>query len=86
MYIAPGRDRKPPGDKMLMSTERPYHFVASFKEISLKSDFVHFFSLFNTCIYPRGRSIQPPGDKVLMSTETPCPFDHLLPVSNHRRQ
>ena len=27
-----------------------YPFVASFKEISLKSDFIHFFSWFNTCI------------------------------------
>ena len=35
----------PPGDKILMSTERPYHpFVASFKEISMKSDFIQFFS------------------------------------------
>ena len=32
-----------------------YPFVASFKEISLKSDFIQFFSWFNTCIYPRGR-------------------------------
>ena len=27
-----------------------YPFVASFKEISLKSDFINFFSGFNTCI------------------------------------
>ena len=27
-----------------------YPFVASFKEISLKSDLIHFFSWFNTCI------------------------------------
>ena len=35
------------GDKILMSTERPYNypFVASFKEISLKSDFYTNFSL-----------------------------------------
>ena len=32
-----------------------YLFVASFKEISLKSDFIQFFSWFNTCIQPRGR-------------------------------
>ena len=72
MYIAQGRGRQLPGDQILMSTERPYHFypfVASFKEISLKSDF-----------------IQPPGEKVLMSTETSCHFGHLLLVANHRRQ
>ena len=27
-----------------------YPFIASFKEISLKSDFIHFFPWFNTCI------------------------------------
>ena len=26
VYIAPGRDRQTPGVKILMSTERPYHF------------------------------------------------------------
>ena len=26
MYIAPGRGRQTPGVKILMSTERPYHF------------------------------------------------------------
>ena len=48
-----GRGRQPPGDKILMSTERAlslYPYVASFKEISLKSDFIQFFSWFNTCI------------------------------------
>ena len=57
-----------------------YPFVTSFKEISLKFDFIQLFSLFNTC------GIQPPGDKVLMSTETSCHFGHLLLVSNLRRQ
>ena len=28
----------------------PIYLVASFKEISLKSDFIHFFSWFNSCI------------------------------------
>ena len=75
---------------MLMSTERPYHFThlfLSFKEVSLKSDFIHFF--FHDLIHvysPGAGGIQPPGDKVLMSTETSCNFGHLLLVSNHRRQ
>ena len=39
----------PQRDKILMSSERPYHFthfpfVTSFKVISLKSDFIQFFS------------------------------------------
>ena len=40
-YIAPGRGKQPPGDKVLISTEMS--FVASFKKMSLKSDFIHFF-------------------------------------------
>ena len=65
-----------------------YPFVASFKEISLKSDFIHFFIFHDLIhVYSRGAvGIQLPGDKVLMSTETSCHFGHLLLVSNHRRQ
>ena len=81
-----GRGRLPPGDKILMSTERLYHFT-HLLQVSKKSlwslilyiffhDLVHVYS-------PGARGIQPPGDKVLMSTETSC---HLLLVSNHRRQ
>ena len=49
MYIAPGKGRKILGDKLLMSTEKPLSlrpFVASFKQISLKSDFIHKFFMF----------------------------------------
>ena len=38
-----------------------YPFVASFKEISLKSDFIQFYSWFNTCIQPRGLKIGAQG-------------------------
>ena len=44
-------------------------FVASFKKISLKSDFIHFFSWFNT------------GDYILVPTERPYHFSHLLQIS-----
>ena len=61
MYTAQGKVRKPIGDTIFMSTERPYHFghllqdshcpfVASFKNISLNSDFINIFSCFYTCI------------------------------------
>ena len=53
-----GRGRQPPGDKKFDVNTKAlsiYPFVASFKEISLKSDFIYFFSWFNTCIYPQGR-------------------------------
>ena len=63
-----------------------YPFVVSFKEISMKSDFIQFFhDLIHINSHGAG-GIQPPRDKVLMSTETSCHFRHLLLVSNHRLQ
>ena len=87
MYIAPGQGQTAPRGQNFdvnRNVLSPHSFAASFKQMSLKSDFIQFFSWFNTCIY-RALGIQPPGDKVLMSTETSCHFDHLLLVSNHRR-
>ena len=52
------------------------------KKISLKSDFIHFFSWFYTCILPRGRDWQSPGEERFMPTGTSCHFRHLLQVSN----
>ena len=47
MYIAPGQGLTALEDKILMSTGTLIlslrSFVASFKKISLKSDFIHFF-------------------------------------------
>ena len=84
-----GRGRQPPGDKILMSTERPNHFthLLQVSKKSLTNLIIYFF--FHDLIHvysPGAGGIQPPGDKVLMSTETSCHFDHLLLVSNHRRQ
>ena len=72
-----------PQGTVLISTEMSslHSFVASLKKMSLKSDFIQFFSWFNTCIWPKGRGRQPPGDKNLMSTERPYHFTHLLQVS-----
>ena len=91
MYIALGQGQTTPrGQKFDVNRKALslYPFVASFKEIPLKSDFIHFFHdlihFFHGLIQPKGR--QPKGDKVLMSTETSCYFGHLLLVSNHRRQ
>ena len=36
MYIAPEQGREPPGDKILMSTEGPYHFT-HLLQVSMKS-------------------------------------------------
>ena len=50
-------------------------FVESFKEISLKSDFIQFFHDLIHVYSPGAGAIQPPEDKVLMSTEASCHFD-----------
>ena len=61
-----------------------YPFVACFKEISLKSDFIHFFHNLIHVYSPKARGIQPPRDKILMPTETSCQFSYLLLVSKYR--
>ena len=74
---SPGQGQTTLWRQMLMSTESPYHcpFVASFKTISLKHDFIHVYS-------PGARADKPLGDKLLMSTESPYHFDHFFQVSN----
>ena len=86
MYIAPGQGQTAPWEQNLDVNRKAllYPFVASFKEISLKSDFIHFFHDLIHVYSPRAGGIQLPGDKVLMSTETSCHLGHLLLVSNHR--
>ena len=87
MYIAPGQGRQPPGDKILTSTERPYHF-SHLLQVSKKSlSSLILYNFFHDLIHvhsPGAGGIQPPGDKVLMSTEMSGHFGHLLLVSNHR--
>ena len=89
MYIAPGQGQTAPRGQTFDVNRKAlslYPFVASFKEISLKSDFIkknhdliHVYS-------PGAGGIHSPGNKVLMSTENSCRFSDLLLVSNHRRQ
>ena len=90
MYIAQGQGHTVPREQSFDVNRKAlplYQFVASFKEISLKSGFIHFLFLYLIHVYcPGAGGIQRPGDKVLMSTETSCHFRHLLLVSNHRRQ
>ena len=71
MYIAPGHwQTAPRGQNFdVIRKDFPlYLFVASFKEISLKSDFIQFFHDLIHVYSPGAGDIQPPGDKVLMST------------------
>ena len=56
-------------------------YVASFKMISSKSDFIHIFNDF-TLYIATGHGKKSPWDKLLMSTESHYHFDHLLQVSN----
>ena len=57
-----------------------YPFVASFKGISLKSEFIQFFYDLIHAYCPGAEGIQTPGDKVLMSIETSCHFGHMLTI------
>ena len=82
MYIAPGQgqttlcEQNPDVNRKALSF-CPY--VASFKIISSKSDFIHIFNDFIHVYSPGARAENPLG---LMSTESPYHFDHLLQVSN----
>ena len=84
IYIAPGQgltilwEQNFDVNRNILSL-RP--FVASFKKISLKSDFRHFVHDFIHVFSPRAGADRPPGDKILMSTERSYHFTHLLQVS-----
>ena len=84
MYIAPGQGLTTPWEqnfdvnRNILSLRS---FVASFKNISLKSDFIQFFQDFIHIYSPRAGADSPQGNKVLMSTEMSCHFIHLLHVS-----
>ena len=89
MYIAPGQGQTAPRGQSFDVNRNVlsfYSFVASFKTMSLKSDFIHFFHDLIHVFSPRAGGIKPSRDKVLMSTETSCHIGHLLLVPNHRRQ
>ena len=51
--------------------------VASLKKISVKSDFIQFFSHILYMYISAGQGQTTTGDKILMSTETSCHFAHL---------
>ena len=81
MYIAPGRGRQTPGVKILMSTERPYHFdylLQVLKKIPLNSDFIHIFLMFFHVYIAPGQTM--PWGQILIPTERLYHFDHLLQI------
>ena len=58
-----------------------HSFVARFKKMSLKSDFVRFFFHDLIHVYNPGAGTDSPQGTILMSTEMPYHFTHLLQVS-----
>ena len=71
MYIAAGQGQTTSGDKILMSTETFCHFGHLLQKISLKSDFIHFFSWFYTRI----------GANNPIGTKFWCQQEHLVILS-----
>ena len=66
MYIAPGQGQTTPRAQNLDVNRKAlslYPFVASFKEISLKSDFIHFFHDLIHVYSPRAGAYSPQGTK-----------------------
>ena len=85
MYIAPGQGQTtPPGQNFDVNRNSlslcPY--VASFKMISSKSDFVYTFLMILYMYIAPGQGQKTPWGQILMSTKSPYHFDHLLQVSN----
>ena len=83
VYIAPGRGRQHIGDKILMTTERPFlfaHYVASFKMITSKSDFIHILNDLIHVYSPGARAYNPLGtnfwcqQKALFTLPIRCKF------------
>ena len=66
MYIAPGQGQTAPRGQNFDVNRKAlslYPFVASFKENSLKSDFIHFFHYLIHVYIPGAGGIQPQGTK-----------------------
>ena len=66
MYIAPGQEQTAPRGQNFDVNRKAlsiYPFVASFKNISLKSDFIHFFHDLIHVYSPGARGSQPKGTK-----------------------
>ena len=64
LYIAPGQGQTAPRGQNFDVNRKAlslYPFVASFKEISLKSDFIQFFHDLIYVYSPGAGGIQPPG-------------------------
>ena len=85
MYIAPGQGQTTPLGQTFDVSRKPLsfcQFVARFKKIALKSDFIYiFFFMFHHMYISSGRDRQSIGVKILMTTERLFLFAHMLQVS-----
>ena len=84
MYIAPGQGQTSPWGQNFDVNRNSLSlcpFVASLKTISLKSDFLPFFTCYFHMYIAPGRGRQPIGDEKFMKTERPFLFAHMLQVS-----
>ena len=84
MYIAPGQEQKTPWGQTFDVNRKPLSlrpFDASFKQISLNSDFIHIPKCFFHMYIAPGQGQTTLCAQNLMSTEKPCHFAHLLQVS-----
>ena len=83
MYIAPGLGQTVHREQNFYVNRKAlslYPFVASFKEISLKSDFRPFFNdLIH--VYSPGQGQTALRGQILMSAERPYHFTHLSQLS-----
>ena len=83
MYMATGRSRQNVDDNRKAFSLCPY--VASFKMISSKSDFIHiFFFSFFMILYmyiAQGQGQKTPWRQTFDVTESPYHLDHLLQVT-----
>ena len=86
MYTAPGRGRQPIGNKILMTTEKAFSlcpYVASFKMISSKSDFIDIFNDFIHVYSPEARAENPLRtnfwcqQKALITSTICCKFQQI---------
>ena len=84
MYIAPGQRQTAPRTQNFDVNRNVlslHSFAASFKTISVKSDFIQIFHDFIHVYSPKARADNPFGDEIFMSTGTSCHFGHMLQVS-----
>ena len=80
MYIAPSSGRQHIGDKILMTTERPFLFahMLQVSKWSLRNLILNTFFMILYMYIAMGTGRKILGAKLLMSIENPYDFDHLL--------